>query len=110
MADASPTARPRVVIVGGGFGGLWGARALRHAPVDILLIDRRNHHVFSPLLYQVATAALAPGDIASPIRWILRKQHNAEVWLADVVGVDLATRTVKLADGEVSYDQLIVAA
>ena len=103
-------ANPRVVIIGAGFGGLWAARALAHAPVEVLLIDRRNHHVFSPLLYQVATAALAPGDIASPIRWILRKQHNAKVWLADVESVDVVARTVKLADAEVSYDHLIVAA
>jgi len=101
---------PRVVIIGAGFGGLWGARALRDTPVDVLLLDRRNHHVFSPLLYQVATAALSPGDIASPIRWILRNQKNLDVWLADATAVDTAARTVKLTDGEVSYDYLIVAA
>src|SRR5215510_10525081 len=110
MADASPTARPRVVIVGGGFGGLWGARALRHAPVDVLLIDRRNHHVFSPLLYQVATAALSPGDIASPIRWILRGQRNVKVWLAEVRAIDVTRKLVRLDDSsEVGYDYLIVA-
>ena len=102
--------RPRVVIIGGGFGGLSAARALRKAPVDVLLIDRRNHHVFQPLLYQVATAALSPGDIASPIRWILRKQKNVEVWLADAVGIDAAARVVRLADGEARYDFLIVSA
>ena len=102
--------RPRVVIIGAGFGGLWAARALRRADVDLLLLDRRNHHVFSPLLYQVATAALSPGDIASPIRWILRRQKNLEVWLADATAIDPAAKTVKLTDGEVSYDYLIVAA
>jgi len=101
---------PRVVIIGAGFGGLWAAKTLANAEVDVLLLDRRNHHVFSPLLYQVATAALAPGDIASPIRWILRRQQNVKVWLEDAIGVDVAGRTVKLADGEVQYDHLIVAA
>ena len=105
-----PVSRPRVVIIGAGFGGLWGARALKNAPVDVLLLDRRNHHVFSPLLYQVATAALSPGDIASPIRWILRRQNNVNIWLADAIAVDTAARTVKLTDGEVPYDYLIVAA
>ena len=104
------TSRPRVVIVGGGFGGLWGARALARAPVDVVLLDRRNHHVFSPLLYQVATAALSPGDIASPIRWVLRGQKNLKVWLAEAVAVDVASKVVRLTDGEVPYDHLILAA
>jgi NADH dehydrogenase len=104
------TARPRVVILGGGFGGLSAATALRDVAVDVLLIDRRNHHVFQPLLYQVATAALSPGDIASPIRWILRHQRNVEVWLATAVAIDTSRKLVRLADGEVSYDYLIVAA
>ena len=103
-------ARPRVVIIGGGFGGLNAAKALRHAPVDVLLIDRRNHHVFQPLLYQVATAALSPGDIASPIRWILRHQQNVEVWLAEATKIDLDHKTVVLRDGQVTYDYLIVSA
>jgi NADH dehydrogenase len=98
-----------VVIIGGGFGGLTAARALRRAPVRITVVDRRNHHLFQPLLYQVAMAALSPGDIASPIRWILRKQRNVEVFLAEAVGVDRARRVVVLADGEVPFDYLIVA-
>src|SRR6187402_2606006 len=101
---------PTVVIVGGGFGGMSAAKALRTAKVDVLLLDRRNHHVFSPLLYQVATAALSPGDIASPIRWILRRQKNLNVWLADATAVNTTARTVTLTDGEVSYDYLIMAA
>ena len=81
-----------------------------HAPVDVLLIDRRNHHVFQPLLYQVATAALSPGDIASPIRWILRHQRNVEVWLAEATAIDLGSHNCRAsADGEVPYDYLIVA-
>ena len=76
---------PHVVIIGGGFGGLYAARALRRAAVRITLLDRRNHHLFQPLLYQVAMAALSPGDIASPIRWVLRKQQNVEVFLAEAV-------------------------
>ena len=106
---SSPT-RPKVVIIGGGFGGLWAAKRLSGAPVDVLLIDRRNHHVFSPLLYQVATAGLSPGDIASPIRWILRGQQNLKVWLADATAVDVKAKVVKLTDGEIGYDHLIVAA
>jgi NADH dehydrogenase len=98
-----------VVILGGGFGGLYAARALRRAPVRITLVDRRNHHLFQPLLYQVATAALSPGDIASPIRWILRRQRNVEVQLADVQRIDVARRVVVLSDGEIPYDYVIVA-
>ena len=98
-----------VVIVGGGFGGLNAARALSSVPVQVTLLDRRNHHVFQPLLYQVAGAALSPGDIASPIRWILRRQTNVEVLLANVVRVAPERRTLVLSDGEVSYDSLILA-
>src|ERR1700693_6226846 len=101
--------RPRVVIVGAGFGGLTAARALREAPVRVTVVDRRNHHLFQPLLYQVATATLSPGDIAYPIRSILRRQANAEVLLADAVAVDAATRQVVLADGRLPYDFLILA-
>ena len=103
-------ADPRIVIVGGGFGGLYAARALRHAQARVTVVDRRNHHVFQPLLYQVAMSALSPGDIASPIRWILRRQANAEVLLADVVRVDTAAKQLQLADGLLDYDYLIVAA
>ncbi|HTQ40134.1 MAG TPA: NAD(P)/FAD-dependent oxidoreductase [Pirellulales bacterium] len=100
---------PRVVIIGGGFAGLNAARALRRAPVQITLIDRRNHHLFQPLLYQVATAALNPSDIAVPIRRILRHQKNVEVLLAEAKSVDLSDKIVVLADEEISYDYLIVA-
>src|ERR1044071_2068759 len=101
---------PHVVIIGGGFGGLYAARQFRGYDVKVTIVDRRNHHVFQPLLYQVATAALSPGDIASPIRWILRRQSNVEVWLGDVTGIDPATKTVTLSDGTTTYDHLIVAA
>ena len=102
--------RPHVVILGGGFGGTRAARALRTAPVRITVIDRTNHHVFQPLLYQVATAGLAGSDIASPIRWMLRRQRNATVLMAEVSAVDVERRVVRLSDGEeVSYDYLIAA-
>jgi len=100
---------PHVVIVGGGFGGLDAARTLNRAAVRVTLLDRHNHHVFQPLLYQVATAALSPGDIASPIRWILRRQKNVEVLLADVRSIDAAKRVVLTDRDPVSYDFLIVA-
>jgi NADH dehydrogenase len=102
--------RPRVVIIGGGFGGLWAARELRGATVSVTLIDRRNHHLFQPLLYQVATAALSPADIATPIRSILHRQGNVQVLLAEATAVGVDARTVHLADGrDVPYDFLIVA-
>jgi len=105
---------PRVVIVGGGFGGLAVARALRRVPVCVTLIDRSNHHLFQPLLYQVATATLAPGDIAVPIRQLLRKQRNVTVGLAEVTGVDLANRRVLVnylgqPDTPFEYDYLVLA-
>ena len=101
--------RPRVVIVGAGFGGLYAARALGGAPVGVTLVDRRNHHLFQPLLYQVATAALNPADIAAPIRSILRGQRNMNVLLAEATAVDAPAKRVILADGELSYDALILA-
>ena len=101
---------PHVVVVGGGFGGLYCARALRRAPVRLTVIDRRNFHLFQPLLYQVATASLSPADIASPIRTILRRQRNTEVWLGEVVDVDAERREVRLQDGVViHYDYLVLA-
>jgi NADH dehydrogenase len=101
---------PHVVIIGGGFGGLDAARALADAPVRVTLVDRHNYHVFQPLLYQVATAALSPGDIASPIRWILRHQQNATVLLANVQSIDVAGKRVMLDGGaQIAYDFLIVA-
>jgi NADH dehydrogenase len=102
-------ATPHVVIIGGGFGGLSAARALHRAPLRITLVDRTNHHLFQPLLYQVAMAGLSPADIAAPIRAVLHKQKNVTVLLAEAVGVDFANRTVQLADGQLSYDYLILA-
>jgi NADH dehydrogenase len=102
--------RPRVVIVGAGFAGLNAARRLARKGFRVTVIDRRNHHTFQPLLYQVATAGLSPGEIAAPIRWILRSYPNAEVLLGEVTGFDLARRRVKLEDTELAYDYLIVAA
>ena len=103
--------RPRVLIIGGGFGGLYAAREFRETLVDVTLVDRTNHHVFQPLLYQVATATLAPSDIAVPIRWLLRKQRNTEVLMAEVSSIDPERRVAVLDDGtELPYDYLILAA
>ncbi len=101
--------KPQVVIVGAGFGGLYAARALKRAPVEVTVVDRRNHHLFQPLLYQVATAALSPGDIAHPIRAVLARQKNARVLLGEVIAVDLSKHKVILRDGELNYDFLILA-
>jgi NADH dehydrogenase len=98
-----------VVIIGGGFAGLYAAQALRHAPVKVTLVDRRNFHLFQPLLYQVATGGLSPGDIASPLRAVLNRQKNTWVLTAEVVDIDAPQRKVVLRDGEVFYDTLIVA-
>ena len=107
---AARSRRPRVVIVGGGFGGIHAAKALAHLPVDVTVLDRRNHHTFQPLLYQVALAVLSPADIAQPIRTILRHQANAEVLMDEVVGIDVAARQVELASGShVGYDYLVLA-
>ena len=99
----------RVVVIGGGFAGLWAVRKLRKAPVSITLIDRSNHHLFQPLLYQVATAGLAAPSIAAPLRPILRDQRNATVIMGEVQRIDLAARTVALNDREIPYDYLLVA-
>src|SRR5438309_1924171 len=99
----------RIVIIGGGFGGLYAAKTLAKTEVSITLVDRRNYHLFQPLLYQVATAALNPSDIAAPIRAVLRKQKNAAVIMGDVQAIDADRRIVTMADGELSYDILIVA-
>ena len=104
-----PKVRPHVLVLGGGFGGLHAARALSHAAVSVTVVDRRNHHLFLPLLYQVATAGLNPGDIARPIRRILRDQSNATVLLAEASRIEPAQRRVVLTDGELHYDYLIVA-
>lgn len=101
---------PHVVIIGGGFGGLYAARSLKGAPVSVTLVDRRNFHLFQPLLYQVATASLSPANIAAPLRFILKKQENAHVLLGDVVDIKTAQKQVILKDGTLSYDSLIVAA
>ena len=100
---------PHVVIVGGGFGGLYAAFALHRQPVRVTLVDRHNYHLFQPLLYQVATAGLSPGDIAQPIRNILRRSPNISVVLAEATAVDTRARRVVLADGVLAYDDLILA-
>src|SRR3712207_5400875 len=98
------TAMQRIVIIGAGFGGLNAAKGLAGLDVDLTIIDQHNYHLFQPLLYQVATAALSPADIAAPIRGVLRYQKNATVLLGKVTGVDLGERTVQLGDGAASYD------
>jgi NADH dehydrogenase len=107
--ENTPSPRPRVVIVGGGFGGLEAAKLLTREPVRMTVIDRTNHHLFQPLLYEVATAALSPADIAAPIRGILGRCKNTEVILAEVKSVDVAAKTLNLGDQEMDYDYLILA-
>ncbi len=109
MNTTTEVHKPRVLILGGGFGGLWAARSLAHAPVHITVVDRSNHHLFQPLLYQVATAGLSAPDIAAPLRHLLRGQNNAEVRLDEVRAIDLAQRRVTLEGGTLDYDFLIVA-
>ncbi|TAL70528.1 MAG: NAD(P)/FAD-dependent oxidoreductase [Bacteroidetes bacterium] len=101
--------KPRVIIIGGGFGGLTAAKSLKKANVDIVLIDKTNHHLFQPLLYQVATSALSPGDIAIPLRSILRNQRNVQVIMDEALKIDLNERKVFFKDGELQYDYLILA-
>ena len=108
--EATQNSMPRVVIVGGGFGGLAAAQDMGNAPVKLTLVDRKNYHTFQPLLYQVATAGLSPGEIAAPIRSILRRRKNTEVLMSEVTGFDLERRRVEMPDGEIPYDYLIVAA
>src|SRR6202051_488999 len=107
-------AQPRIIIIGGGFGGLAAAKALRNTPAEITLIDRANHHLFQPLLYQVATAVLTPSQIATPIRSILRKQKNTTVILGEVTGVDKDQKCVLVSDADrqnvpITYDYLVLA-
>lgn len=107
--NTATNSRPRIVIIGAGFAGLAAAKALAKVDADVLLVDRRNHHVFQPLLYQIATAALSPAQIAQPTRFILRKQKNCTTLLAEVTGIDTKTKTVKSSKGDLPYDFLIVA-
>src|SRR5438445_13764697 len=102
--------KPRVAVIGAGFGGLEASRALAKLPVQVTVIDRKNHHTYQPLFYQVATAGISPGEIAAPIRWILRGRKDVEVRLGEVVDVDLSRRTVRLPELEVRYEYLLVAA
>jgi NADH:ubiquinone reductase (H+-translocating) len=103
------TVWPRVVIVGGGFGGLYAAKALRHAPVQVTLVDRRNFHLFQPLLYQVATGGLSPGDIAQPLRAVFAEHAHISVLMSEVVDIDLAQRTLLLREGALPYDTAVIA-
>lgn len=100
---------PHVVIIGGGFGGLYAAQSLKHAPVRVTVLDRRNFHLFQPLLYQVATGELSPANIATPLRAVLKRQKNTEVLLAEVIDIDLPNQRVVLSDGEIEYDTLVIA-
>ncbi len=109
MAAQLISTRPRVVIVGAGFGGLTAARRLAAAPADVTLIDRQNHHLFQPLLYQVATAGLSPADIAWPIRHLVCRQSNTRVLMSEVTGVDPARKVVMLGEGPLAYDWLVLA-
>jgi NADH:ubiquinone reductase (H+-translocating) len=109
MTATRVAARPRVVVVGAGFGGLSATLELAKAPLDVTLIDRRNYHLFQPLLYQVATAGLSPADIAYPVRSIVSRHRNVSVMLGKVTGVDLAGRAVLVGERRVPYDYLVIA-
>src|SRR5689334_14168869 len=109
MSTVQKTDKPRVVIIGAGFGGLNAAKALAKANVDLTVIDRNNHHVFQPLLYQVASAGLSPADISGPIRHILNRQKHTNVLMAEVTGIDLDEQLVRLDGDVISYDYLVVA-
>src|SRR5271155_742023 len=115
VAGAPGAGRKRVVIVGGGFGGIAAARALKRCDADVILVDRRNHHIFQPLLYQVATAVLAPSEIAGPIRQLAKTQKNVSVMFAEVTGVDLKSRSIEAVfpgagDRRIAFDYLVIAA
>src|SRR5438067_9761027 len=109
MEQSQKDKRPHVVVLGAGFAGLYAARALGKLPVRVTLVDRKNHHTFQPLLYQVATAGLSPGDIASPVRRIVRRYKNIRVFMAEAVGFDLENKTVKLENVRVPYDYPMLA-
>src|SRR5437660_2223298 len=109
VSPLPPAVKPRLLIVGARFGGLQAARALRYAPVQVTVIDRNNHHLFQPLLYQVATAVLSPADISAPIRHVLRKQKNTVIVLAEVTGIDTEQQWVMTAERVIPFDYLVVA-
>src|SRR5689334_19272738 len=107
--DGMSGEQAKIVIIGAGFGGIAAAKELRRAPVAVTVIDRQNHHCFQPLLYQVATAALSPADVAWPIRHMLRKQKNATVLMAEVRAVDTQAQVARTADASIAYDYLVIA-